>query len=398
MAKLESRTAAGALTHSGGAPIREPNLSHLDRSLPEMHAAGKPLRLLIVCEGFQSAVALMRGFQFRELFARHPDYDATFVCRTSPLAGPDDRRWYRLAIRKVLAGPIYRAFVRRQEDRIVRLARESDLVYAIGVPSLRLHERLCVLERPRVVMDMIDGLWLPYHRQFGWDALEQMLEMSAGVVCENEYTATFARRYNGAVHILPNAPQLDVFDAWRDRIHKDPDRVVLGWVGTRDMVASLYAIWEPLEELFSRHSRLHLRIVGGAAQRLPLFEKVRHSLLPSYDQEQMVREVLAMDIGLFPLFRVEDSLTRGSSKARIYMSGGAVAACQDFGHSRSLIEDRVNGVLAGTHEEWFEKLDWLIRNPEERNRIARRGLETVRENFSTARCFERLTDVLRSYV
>ena len=48
--------------------------------------------------------------------------------------------------------------------------------------------------------------------------------------------------------------------------------------------------------------------------RLPLFENVRYSVLPEYSQQEMVREVLKMDIGLFPLFHVEDSFTRVQSQ------------------------------------------------------------------------------------
>ena len=55
---------------------------------------------------------------------------------------------------------------------------------------------------------------------------------------------------------------------------------------------------------------------GHDPARLPPFEAVRVTTLPFYSQEEMIREILRMDIGLFPLFDVEDSRARGILKGR----------------------------------------------------------------------------------
>src|SRR5258708_28873418 len=104
----------------------------------------------------------------------------------------------------------------------------------------------------------------------------------------------------------------------------------------------------------------------------------------------MVREVLTFDIGLFPLYRNEDGRARGNLKAMVYMSGEAVAACEHYGENPKLIQDGVNGVLAGSTREWEEKLEWLITHAEERHAIAKRGLETIRERFTPGHRFTQL--------
>ena len=85
-----------------------------------------------------------------------------------------------------------------------------------------------------------------------------------------------------------------------------------------------------------------------------------------------MREVLGMHIGLFPQFDVEESFNRGSLKAKIYMSGGAVAVCQDLGENRKLIRDGHNGLLAANSQQWLEKLDWLVTHADERQAAGRR--------------------------
>jgi len=185
-----------------------------------------------------------------------------------------------------------------------------------------------------------------------------------------------------------------VFDMWRSTMTRDPERVVLGWIGSPESAASLYAIWEPLEELFAQYPDLHLRIVGAEARDLPRFELVNWSCRPTYNQEEMVQEVLGMDIGLCPLFRTEDSRARGTLKAMVYMSGEATAVCQNYGENARLIRDAENGLLADTPQEWRDKLIWLLAYPSERRVIARRGLQTIRSGFTLHRCFQRLMDVL----
>lgn len=359
-----------------------------------------PRRLMIVLDGTESPSAHVRGMQYQDLFRQQQDYDVTYTSRKLPFmsrvlrsAHPPVFEFAARALRRPLE-QLEARIVKYQEDRIAERAADFDVIYELKVPSIRLHERLCRLNQTKVVMDLSDGLWLPFHRQFGWQKLEDMLRTAHGVICENEFVADYARKYNPKVFIVRDPPQVEAFDLWRTRVKRDPARVVLGWVGTRATVSSLYAIWEPLEELFGRHSELHLRIVGAAPDCLPRFEKINWSACSSYNQEEMVREVLAMDIGLFPLFNVEDSLARGALKAMVYMSGGAVAVSQNLGESRNLITDGSNGMLASTHQEWVEKLEWLVEHPKERQLIASRGLETIREGFSRQKCFERLLSAL----
>jgi len=363
----------------------------LSAGMPSTNSESR--RVLIVMEGLQSAIPQVRTLQYDNLFEQHPRYEVTYAYRTLRFLSNNSKRLHHRLLRRLLFGPVYRKAIRFQEDRIAKLSSEFDIIYSIGVPSLRLHRQLRRQSKSLLIMDMIDGLWLPYHRQFGWEGLDEMIETSDGVICDNQYTFEYARKHNQRVFLVPNAPQLDFFDEWRSQVQRDPNRIVLGWIGSSDTVVSLYAIWEPLEELFARHPELHLRIVGGSPSRLPSFENVRYSVLPKYDQQQMAREVLAMDIGLFPLFHVEDSFTRGSSKARIYMAGETVAACQNLGACRDLIQDGVNGILADSHEEWVKKLERLIENPDLLKKIAKQGLETIRSQYSTQTCFEQLVEV-----
>jgi glycosyltransferase involved in cell wall biosynthesis len=125
---------------------------------------------------------------------------------------------------------------------------------------------------------------------------------------------------------------------------------------------------------------------------------VRWSARPAYDTLGLVEEVLAMDIGLFPLFSVEESRARGTTKAALYMAGEAVAVCSDLPGMRDLVEDGVNGMLADSAQAWHDKLDRLVRDATLRREMAAKGLATVRDTLTTKQCFERLDRGLRAVV
>jgi len=353
--------------------------------------------LIILNCGLQIPSAMVRAMQYQPLFEQSTAWNAEFVSRLSQKL----LRWLartnkpRIPLLVPLVHRPFSAYVarweQRHEEELVRRAADYDLVYLVKISHLPIYEKLRALKGPKVVMEMNDGLWLPAFQRGEWKTLDAILKVSDAVICENEHVAEYARRHNAHVRVVPDSPQLETFDRLRDQIRRDPGRILLGWVGGQENVGALYRILEPLEALFAKHTNLHLRVVGADASYLPRFEEVRWSNLAQYNQEVMVRETLAFDIGLFPLFHNRDALARGTLKAMIYMSAGAAVIAENVGENPRLIQDGVNGLLASTADEWLEKLDWLVTHAEERKAIARRGLETVREHFTARHVFAQLT-------
>jgi glycosyltransferase involved in cell wall biosynthesis len=335
---------------------------------------------------------MVRALQFEPRFKVSPDWQAAFMTRHSELLTRflgDSRLAVRIARRpfRHILRKYNKRWELRREDEIIERAKKCDLVSMVKSAGIRLYDRLSKLEGPGVVMDINDACWMPC---FGWTDLPETLQMVHGVICENEYIAKYARCYNNNVHVVPDSPQIEVFDPLRPTIRRDEDKVVLGWIGGAQNIAPLHQIREPLEALFSHFPKLHLRVVGADESRLPKFKHVRYSCRATYDQSTMVREVLRFDIGLFPLLRNEDGLARGTLKAKVYMSGGAAVVADHFGENPGLIRDGVNGMLASSLSDWHHKLQSLISDRCQRLRIAEQGLSTIRENFTVSHIFNRL--------
>src|SRR5262245_64064515 len=278
-------------------------------------------RVLVVLEaGDAWPSGWVRGLVYRDSFMRR-GYTVRYVSRLWPW--PIRLQWGRSRIlaRFSKLGLDYllskvaalAAFIR--EPWIVWLASRYDVVYLGKVMSVSLVRRL-KKRGARLVYDLNDAVWLPSW-QSRISGVREILSSVDTVTCDNSHGAAFARQYNQNSFVVPDPPQVELFDQYRSRVSGRTGPVVIGWIGSPSTLCNLFAIWEPLERLFATHSDLHLRLVGVGHDRrlLPRFERIRWSATPHYTREEMVAEVLGMDIGLYPLFDVEDSLARGILKA-----------------------------------------------------------------------------------
>jgi glycosyltransferase involved in cell wall biosynthesis len=281
-----------------------------------------------------------------------------------------------------------RLALRWLEIRLGQISAGYHVIFVLKTGSLPMMQRLRRNSKARLIYDLNDGLWLPGRRAHTNGNLNAILRTADVVTGDNEPVCEYARRHNKSVCRIPDHPPLESFERRRNQIHRDPSKVVLGWIGSPGTAFNLFSIWEPLERLFEAFPQLELRILGASGPNwLPKFEKVRYTTCPSYSEASMVDEALAMDIGLFPLFDVEDSRARGVLKATVYMSAGACVVTRLIGDTRTLIQDGVNGVFAETPGEWFSVLSALIADPDRRKRIAEAGTETMRRDYSLDACY-----------
>lgn len=353
-------------------------------------------RVLVVLEaGDRSPSGLVRGLVYDEEFKRR-GIEVKYVSRLDPSIEKLTRGKGVVAKGLGLMGmtrrlqAIGRKLAPLREEHIARLSREFDVVYLLKTDSFTLLERIRRESKARIVFDLNDALWLPRFTGFAQGKLHDVLREVDAIVSDNEYGLEYARTYNEHLYMVPEHPQLEAFERMRGSVTRS-DSPVIGWVGSPATAYNLFSIWEPLERLFRKHSDLTLRLVGvGGGYVLPPFENVRYSFVSSYDQAQMVDEVLKMHIGLYPLFDVQDSWARGIMKATIYMCGGAVPIAPRIGACPRLIQDGVNGMLASTPEEWLAKLEHLVEATGDRQRMSERALAEMRETRTLALSFERL--------
>jgi len=281
------------------------------------------------------------------------------------------------------------------EDQICFKARDVDAVYLVKIRSLRLVRRLKA-QRAKVVFDLTDALWKWRYRRTGWWDLEEILALSDAVFSENEYVCAYARRFNNRVISIPVCTQVERFAEVRHTSQLAPsDRIVIGWVGSPSTIAAIRNFQFVLEAVAQLHPQVELVLLGVGSERLPDWKFVRSRTIATYDEDVMIREILAMHIGIYPPPEdIEDYRIRGAHKALLYMTGGVATVAQRAGDCELKIDDGVTGMLASNDEEWISKIGTLVESETLRTQIANAGATVVRAEHSLAHVFDELAAAL----
>jgi glycosyltransferase involved in cell wall biosynthesis len=80
------------------------------------------------------------------------------------------------------------------------------------------------------------------------------------------------------------------------------------------------------------------------------------------------------------------------------MSLGIPAICSPVGMNKEVIREGENGFFASSTEEWFEKIQLLIKNPGLRKKMGLEGRKTVEEKYSVNLCAPVFVEVLEKAI
>jgi len=285
-------------------------------------------------------------------------------------------RWFKL---------LYLAIVLLRRFAQIRHVAGADVVFfrgplfPYGPPVL---ERVIRWLNPRLIFDIDDAVWEPAAHvrspflrlvDYGW--VRKMSALCAHAVVGNETLAAYVRQFTPHVTIVPTCIDIQAHQPKDYRAPSGP--VILGWTGLSDNLGYMDLIAPVLQELAARYD-VALLVASGAEYHLEgvRVENRRWTLEHEFDY---LREP---DIGLMPLADTPRARGKCAFKALQYMGVGTPAVISPVGMNAEVITDGVDGFLAATPEEWREKLERLIADPELRRNMGRAARETVRKRYS----------------
>jgi glycosyltransferase involved in cell wall biosynthesis len=314
-----------------------------------------------------------------------------------------DREFFELVYRPGQVTRKARLFVRQAAARLPAVlgAGRYDVLFIyreafpIGPPILE--ALLRAFNRP-VVYDFDDAVFLPntsdanafvaalkYPRKVGW-----IIGRSDVVIAGNEYLASFARRFNWSVQVIPTSVDTDLF------VPSLPPRrprsvPVVGWIGTPTTAGYLQAVAKPLVNL-TQQSAFILRVAGDGGQ--VTFPGVAVEALPwSLDKE--VELFNTCDVGIYPM--PDDPWTKGKCgfKAIQFMACGVPVVASPVGVNTSIIDDGVTGFFARTDQEWESCIGRLLADPELRRRMGAAARRAIEQRYSVRVNAPRIAAVIR---
>jgi len=242
----------------------------------------------------------------------------------------------------------------------------------------------------RFIVDYDDGAHAKYsHLPLFQQRIPRIMTAAETVVVGNTYLAKYARQFAHNVYVIPTVVNLSFY---RDRTETPIlDTVRVGWIGTPVTANLLKPLIPLMTRLQSDHPRLKFRFIG--AEPSPSWDGLQAELLPWSEQTE-AQSLLGCDIGIMPLPDTE--FTRGKCGLKLiqYMASGLPVVASPVGVNSEIVEDGKNGYLAASLDEWFEKLDKLIRDPDLRIRFGREGRAKVQARYTLECGFAKWQEIL----
>lgn len=290
---------------------------------------------------------------------------------------------------------VVHGFARRIRDLIRAGAHDLVLVHRETAPlGPPLVERALRRLGIPYVFDFDDAIYVgpvhPVNRRWSWlRSPARVAETARGaraVITGNEYLASWARRQNDNVTIIPTSVDTDRHVPRRSRTPGPP---VLGWVGSSTTADYLHLLDRPLEHLAARRELL-LRVVGGPYRHPSVAVEER-----PFDLAREPDDVASFDIGLLP--EPDDPWTRGKGafKALLYMAAALPVVASRVGVNAEVVLEGETGYCVSDDDGWCRAIERLIDAPELAARLGAQGRARVEERFSVRVQAPRLAEVLR---
>src|SRR5215475_9127215 len=317
----------------------------------------------------------------------------------------EDEELHALLYKPGLLGKKLRLVTRNLGRRrsLLRQVKDYDLVYILREAALLgppIFERLIYQRRVPIVFDFDDAVFVSYrspsngylsYLKFA-SKTKTICRIASHVMVGNPYLAEYARQVNDRVTVIPTT-----IDTEKYRVPQRTERTgppVIGWTGSYSTVQHLDTLRGALKKLAERES-FRLRVIGT-----PSYEcaPVDVEAMP-WRADTELTDLSAIDIGVMPL--PDDRWSKGKCglKALQFMALGIPTICSPVGVNTDIIQDDENGFIAGTEDEWVDKLSRLLRSHELRRRLGDAGRVTVEQKYSaitqTPRVYEIFKSVLR---
>jgi glycosyltransferase involved in cell wall biosynthesis len=242
--------------------------------------------------------------------------------------------------------------------------------------------------RPRV-LDVDDAIFLWRGGRFA----ERLARSCESVVCGNAYLAERFGAWNSRVEVLPTSVDTARYRPAATR--PDPDKVVIGWMGTSSNFPYLYGIEPALGRVLGECREATLLVV---ADRPPRFASLPADRVEyrRWRADLEVEVLRAMTVGIMPL--ADSSWERGkcSLKMLLYMACEVPVVASPVGMNADVLARGDVGIGATSEGAWVEALMRLLRDRGERERMGTVGRAVVRDHYSVERIAPRLAAHLRA--
>jgi glycosyltransferase involved in cell wall biosynthesis len=239
------------------------------------------------------------------------------------------------------------------------------------------------LWRKKMIFDFDDAIWIPaisdnnriagYIKCF-WKT-RSICKWSYKIAAGNQYLQNFAKQYNHSVVIIPTA--VDTHNRYNYLVDQNIGKPSIGWTGSHSTVKYLDAIYPVLQKLDEAYDFDFIVICNKPANF-----QLKNSRYIEWKAGSEITDLTKINIGLMPLEPDEWSEGKCGFKVIQYLSLGIPAVASPVGVNKQIVDERINGFLCSTDNEWYEALSILLQNSQLRTELGRKGREKIMSAYS----------------
>lgn len=347
------------------------------------------MRILILTRyGSLGASSRMRFFQYLPWLE-----SASWICDIAPFFNDAKlEARYRKGSYGFLA--VLRAYFKRigrLSDRhsydLVWIEKEALPWFPVTIERWLLRGVPYVLDFDDAVFHNYDRHRLSAVRSLLGRRLDLLMADSSLVVAGNDYLAERAVDAGARwVEKLPTVIELSRYSIAEAELASMP-RIV--WIGSPTTVRYLTGLQKALAALAARVS-FTLRVIGGGPISMPGLNLE----IVDWSADTEVSAIAGCDVGIMPL---EDSpWERGKCAYKLiqYMACGLPTVSSPVGANLDVVIEGETGYFAEDEDNWINRLEYLLRNPDVRKRLGTNGRERVEAEYCVERNAPKLIEFL----
>ena len=283
-------------------------------------------------------------------------------------------------------------YLSKQEDNtinyvpdIVILQRLNNLVYFNFINLLKskgskivfeLDDNLLELPKRNPAYNLFSN---PTHKR----AFLEYIWLADHLIVSTQNLKDYYHDYNKSISVIPNQIDKNIF--CNDKISKtNASCIRIGFAGTTTHQEDFEQVVPALQEIKSNYSK-NIKLVF--IDMLPE-EFVRDNTIEyipgvnSLHEFSRILQNAKLDIGLAPLSYNKFNMAKSDIKFLEYGLSGIAGIYSNFGPYKHSIEDAKTGLLVDLENsnEWYSKIEYLINNPLEIDKIKQNAYNYVSEN------------------
>lgn len=323
-------------------------------------------------------------FRFEQYlsFLKESGYDWTF---SYLLNEKDDRVFYQKGHLFSKAIIVLRGFLKRLAE--LSKAKNYDTIFVqreCFMLGSSFFEKRFSKSGAKMIFDFDDSIWLQNvsdaNKSFVWlknaKKTADIISFADLVFAGNQYLKNYALQYNNQVEIIPTT--IDTNEYKRIEQPKS-DQVIIGWSGSITTIQHFEYAVSVLTKIKDKFKdKVEIKVIGDS-------NYINSDLGVkglAWNKETELVELSSFDIGIMPLPDDEWAKGKCGLKGLQYMALEIPTIMSPVGVNTEIIQDGVNGYLATTEQEWFDKLSLLIESKGLREQVGKAGRKTVVEKYS----------------